>query len=104
MTNKEALIAAVSFSVPDNMLEKALLDRTLTGASTYTSANAEKVDMCVIDLLQRVLSEPDVTEGGYSIRFDRKAVEARLLYLARKYDQTGILNQLTPTVTGKSVW
>lgn len=104
MTNKEALIASVPFSVPDLMLDKTLLDHEITGATTYAAANAESIDMCVVDLLQWVLSQSDVTEGGYSIKFDRKAVEARLLYMARKYELTSILNELKPTVTGKSVW
>lgn len=104
MTNKEALIAVLRVSVPDNTLEKALLDQGVTGASTYSATNAQSIDLCAIDVLAGLLAEPDVSEGGYSIRYDRKAVTDLLLFLARKHNVTSVLNQLKPTVTGKSVW
>lgn len=99
MTNKEALIANVGFSVPDNMVEKAMIDNDVTGSETYVKANAESVDLCTIPILQRVLSEPDVAEGGYKINFDRSAVQARLDTLLDDYEI-----KAGPTVTGKSVW
>ena len=104
MTNKEALIAVLRVSVPDNTLEKALLDQGVTGASTYSAASAQIIDLCAIDVLVGLLSEPDVSEGGYSIRYDRKAVEQQVLFLAKKHNVTAVLNQLKPTVTSRSVW
>ena len=99
MTNKEALIANVGFSVPDNMLEKALTDNDITGSDAYTKDDAESIDLATIPVLKLVLSMPDVSEGGYSIRFDRASVEKRLESLLEENDMsTG------PTVTGKSVW
>jgi hypothetical protein len=99
VTNKEALIANVGFSVPDNMVEKAMIDNDVTGTTEYAKDAAESIDLCTIPILKRVLSEPDVSEGGYSIRFDRASVEKRLESLLEENDMsTG------PTVTGKSVW
>ena len=99
MTNKEALIANVGFSVPDNMVEKAMIDNDVTGATTYTSADAESIDLCTIPILKLVLSMPDVSEGGYRINFDRASAQKRLDDLLEDYEITK-----GPTVTGKSVW
>jgi hypothetical protein len=104
MTNKEALISELPFEVDDMMIEKSLIDNSVTGSSTYVADSAESIDLCVVKILQRLLSEPDITEGGYSKKFDRSAAEKRLLYLAKKYGMTDIVSDLTPTITSKSVW
>lgn len=104
MTNKEALIAEVPGNTPDGFIEKALVDNGVTGSDTYGTGDSEKIDYCVIAVLKRLLSDPDITEGGYSIRFDRGAVEKRLKYLVTQYGLTDILGDLKPTVTGRNVW
>lgn len=104
MTNKEALLAVLRISVPDNSLEKALTDREVTGGSTYTKDNAKNIDLCAIDIFQGLLTEPDVSEGDYSIKFDRDAVKEHLLLLAKKHDVTEILNEFKPSVTAGLLW
>src|SRR5262245_51810163 len=101
MTNKEALIAVVRVSVPDNSLEKAMIDNDVTGATAYVKTAEESIDKCAIAILEGILSDPDITEGGYSINFDRKAVEDRLSILKGKY---GLDDSLKPKVTSRSVW
>lgn len=104
MTIKEALIAVLRVNLPDNSLEKALLDQGITGSSTYTAADAKAVDYCAMDLLLGLLSEPDVSEGGYSVKYDRAAVLNYVKSLAKKHGREDILKGLVPTVTSKSVW
>jgi hypothetical protein len=104
MTNKDALIAELPFSVADNMLEKAMIDEAVTAGTAYQASAADGIDKCVVRILQRLLSEPDVSEGGFSQNFDRKAAEARLLYLARKHNLKEIVSSLTPSITSKSIW
>lgn len=104
MTNKEALIAVLRVNVPDNSLVKALLDHDVTDSSTYTKDNAKDIDLCAIDVLAGLLAEPDVTEGGYSINYDRAAVEKQLIFLAKKHNVTEILDRLKPTVKCIQVW
>lgn len=108
MTNKEALVATMQISVPDNSLELALINAGIDGTGTYTMAMQEQVEKCAIPLLYALYTEPDIQEGGYQVShpdFLRK-VRERLLYLAGKYNMTDILNVINPrpTVTGKSVW
>lgn len=104
MTNKEALVAVLRINLPDNSLDKALLDQAVTGAETYSAANAKSIDLCAIDLLVGLLSEPDVTEGGFSLKYDRAAVQKQVLFLAKKHGITSVVNQYTPKVTARNIW
>jgi hypothetical protein len=99
MTNKEALIAALQISVEDATLDKVLIDLDVIGSDTYSKDNATAIDKCAIEVLQGLLSMPDVSEGGYSVKYDRKAVEARLSYLSQK---TGVADPLKPTINDAS--
>lgn len=101
MTNKEALIAVLRVSVPDNSLEKAMIDNDVSGNEQYSKSAEKSIDLCAIDVLQGLLSEPDVSEGGYSINYDRDAVKERLAYLSEKND---LVDQLKPTVKARSLW
>lgn len=100
MTNKEALVAALMVSVSDNSLEKAMIDGGVTSAAQYTLSDAKAIDLCVINVLQSVLSSPNISEGGYSIEHDRPALQARLVQLQQKH---GLIST-GPKVKAKSVW
>lgn len=105
MTNKEALIATLQISgMPDNSLEKALADRGINSAGTYGSTQTAGLDQTTMDLLWGLLNQPDVSEGGYSIRYDSKSVLARLTFLANKYGNSDILIGLTPSVSSPKAW
>jgi hypothetical protein len=84
MTNKEALVAVIQISVNDNTLEKALLDQGITSSSNYTAANTSKIDIAAIAVLEGVRSAPDISEGGFSIRYDRPAIERKIEALKHK--------------------
>lgn len=84
MTNKEALTASLQVEFPDSSIDKALIDADITGTDTYTLANTKVIDEMAIELLQGLLSTPDVSEGDMSIKYDRKAVQARVDYLMGK--------------------
>lgn len=102
MTNKEALIAVLMVEVPDNSAEKALIDEDIIGEDEYDSSMSEEIDFCAIELLKGLLSSADVSEGGYSTRLDRKAIETRLSFLFGKY---GMENTLKPSIRdATSIW
>lgn len=101
MTNKAALVAVLQVSVPSDSADKVLLDAGIDGTATYSKDDASAIDLAAIDVLQGLLSTPDVTEGGYSIHFDRNAVQARLQYLCNK---NGVSNPGAPVVKGVSPW
>ncbi len=101
MTKKEALSAVLQVTVPDNTLEKALLDQDITGADAYTADDATEIDLAAIAVLEGLLSVADVSEGGFSIKYDRKSIESRLYYLSSKH---GLVAKGQPTISSKAVW
>lgn len=108
MTNKEALAAKLIATVPDNTLEVALIDGEVDPAATYSKANKEAIEKVELEVLYGLFTAQDVSEGGYSVShpdFLRK-VKERIIYLAKTYGRTDILDAIDPkpTVTSKSVW
>lgn len=108
MTKKEALSATLMVTVPDASLELALINAEINGSLTYTKADQEAIEKCAIPLLYGLFTDPDISEGDYSKShpdFLRK-IRERLLYLAKKYSVTEVLDALaaTPTITSKSAW
>jgi hypothetical protein len=110
MTIKEAFIAELDeTSVSDATIEKTLLDNTLTGSVTYSATDDQKkgIDLCIVDVLYRLYTRNDITEGGFTKShpdFLRK-IEARLLYLAKKYGVTEVLDAIqkaAPTINDAS--
>lgn len=102
MNNKEALAAVVSISgVSDSLLSKSLLDASIDGTELYTTVNREGIDKVAIEVLKSMLSVASISEGGFSISYDREAIKGRLTMLASQY---GIDTGISPTVRGKNVW
>lgn len=81
-----------------------MLDRDIIPGDEYKKENAEAIDLCAIELLAGLLAEPDISEGGFSVKYDRNAIKDRLLILAKKHNATEILDQYRPSVTSRSVW
>jgi hypothetical protein len=84
MTNKEALQAVVQVSLDDNVLVKALLDQAITSTDNYTAAVSSSIDIAAIAVLEGLLSTPNISEGGYSVNYDRAAIQKRVDGLKRK--------------------
>jgi hypothetical protein len=99
MTNKEALVAVVQVSVDDNVLEKALLDQTITSSETYAAIKSSNINKAAIDVLEGLLSRADVSEGGFSEKFDRSAIEKRL---NRLYEKEGLTSTSQAVIIDRS--
>lgn len=74
MTVKEALISTVNFPLPENRIEKSLIDAGLSGQATYGQSDAQAVDMCMAGLLLTLITSPDVTEDDVSIKLPSREV------------------------------
>lgn len=99
MINREALQAVLAVTVDSRAVEKALFDADLEPGETYSSSSKDKINACAIEVLEGILSQPDISEGGYSIKYDRSAVKLRLDALRAK---TG--TSATPKIAGLNVW
>jgi hypothetical protein len=81
MTNREALTAALQVEFPDASIELALINSGLDGTAVYAQGNKGAVNLMALDLLRGLLTTPDITEGGMSIKYDRNAVLKRVASL-----------------------
>lgn len=106
MIVKEALVAVIGIPVDENLVEVAIIDQGLLGNQEYTKSHAPFVGKAAVDVLLSIWSQPDVTEGGYSVKYDRNAVKDRLVFLARKYDRADVIAQVdvVPTISSPQVW
>ncbi len=93
MTNTEALAAVVQIEqIPANAYEKALEDAGLIGGVIYSSIYKDSVNTAAIAVLSGLLYT-SISEGGYSISFDRQAVQNKIASLGGG-----------PKVRGLNVW
>lgn len=85
MTIKEALKSTVDYPLPDDRIEKALIDAGLSGDATYTQTNEKDVDVCMIGLLLTICTTGSISEGGYSISMSDKdsLLKVRSLLLSK---------------------
>lgn len=88
MTLRQAIQMAIQVEADDLLLEKALLDVQEDGGvdleASYSKQHADLVDLAAIEAIKALLSIPDITEGGYSVKYDRKTMQARLTMLEKK--------------------
>ena len=79
MTNLEAFKSLIEFSYTnDNLFTKLLLDRAITGSTTYAATAAQDIDLALADLYLYLAQHPDITEGKLSIKWNYDAlIQAR---------------------------
>lgn len=100
MTIREALKEVVVFEVSELALDKALIDAGLTGTDNYDTVTAQDIDLAALPLLRRLVLQADITEGGYSIKYDRNAV----LKLIASIENTYGIYDAGNAVRGVNVW
>jgi hypothetical protein len=100
MTNKEALIAVLGVSVPDLSADKVLLDAEITGADTYSAENEKSIATCAVKLLYGLLL-PNISEGGYSISYNRDAIKDKIAYLSKQYELDDVSK---PSIKSRNAW
>lgn len=88
MTTLEALQAMIELD-NDNLLAKALADRSLNGTETYSATYTVSVELACADVCDALLAYPDFSEGGLSIRFDKAGLTALRDKLYAKHGVTG---------------
>jgi len=86
LTNKQAVVSAFAFEVPDNLVEKVMLDRSVTEGDNYDSTLQEDVDLCIADVCLSLVNLASESEGGLSIVFDNKKLMNLRTQLLRKWD------------------
>jgi ribosome maturation protein Sdo1 len=103
MTIKEALTSTVNFSIPENRIEKALIDADLTGSSVYSKSDEQAVDTCMEGLLLTLITSADVTEDDVSVKLPSRDVLMKVrASLIQKWEPVVAVTK--PTVKQVRFW
>lgn len=73
MTIKKALISTVNFTIPDDRIEKALIDADLDGNAIYDKTAEKAIDLCMAGLLLTLMTSADITEDDVSIKLPERS-------------------------------
>jgi len=82
MTVKQAILSFPGLSdIPDNFIEKLMLDRSLSGVAEYSVSLKGETELCAADCYMFLLNSPDFTEGGLSITLKRNEMKSTAIRL-----------------------
>jgi len=89
-------------SIDANELESLLLLNSIAVDEVYSADNAEKASKALYSIIPELLAMPDITEGGFSMKFNREGI---LAYYSLLCKELGLENKLAvkqPKVKNKS--
>ncbi len=103
LTNKEAVLAAFNFEIPNDLVEKAMIDRALSGTANYTLSFQQAVDLTIADVCLQLVNAASESEGSnYSITYDSKKLMDLRTELMKKHGLESELN-IGSTIRSRSV-
>lgn len=106
LTNKKSLIAAIAFNypIPDDAIEKALIDSDIDGDGNYTKVDEKQIDLCAAGLIVGILTgATSMSEGGFSISMsDREALRKTRSFLLLKWGEADIMDTSVPKISDAS--
>ena len=105
LTNKEAILAPFNFEVPERLVEKAMIDRSVKGSANYSTTNTETVELTTADICLLLVNAASESEGSnYSITYDAtKLVDLRASIL-RKYGVEDEESYVGGKISKKTPW
>ena len=89
----QAKLSRYNIDLTEAELDAAITDQGLVSSDQYTSSASTSSLKVIASVIPELLLAPDITEGGYSIKFDRAAVTAYYKLLCA---QLGIDDRLNP--------
>jgi hypothetical protein len=75
MTNLQALQAMLEYE-NDNLLTKALTDRSVSGTATYAASAQKSVELAAADIYLILLNHPEFKEGSKYVKYTRESLIA----------------------------
>lgn len=107
MTVKQAIQSFPGLTdIPDNFLEKLMLDRALNGAQEYAASLKGVTELCAADAMMFMLNSPDFSEGGLSITLKRGEMKrsAAALYRANGEGSKADLTEIGKGISRPTKW
>lgn len=94
----QAKLASFNVELSDLELKALLVDNGINELDDYETKAAKKA---LVGIIPEILLKPDITEGGFSIKWDKGAIEK---YYGMLCKELGLKNQLIqqPKVVNKS--
>lgn len=106
MNIKTALKNVIGFPLPEDTLDKVLIDASLTGSDDYSVANKRAIDLCAIELFLFLLTSADIKDLDFARTLPSEGkLKTAYRILTSKCEVPNLIDdQLAPTVEGRSPW
>jgi len=89
----QAKLSRYNIDLTEAELEVAISEQGLVSSDPYTSEVSTKTLKVIAGVLPELLLAPDITEGGYSIKYDKTAV---LAYYKMLCADLGLPDKVSP--------
>lgn len=82
---------SLGIGLSDAQLDAFMLSVFVDPLGEVDASNVKSLDISYLGIILSILVKPDITEGGYSIKFDRKAI---MSWYGAEASRLGIKNEL----------
>lgn len=96
----QAKLDRYNIELSEAEIDAILAYNDLVGPDTYSSSASRAVKLAIVKCIPELLLQPDITEGGFSRKFDKAAVIA---YYSMLCKELGVEDQLTPKPNLKNI-
>lgn len=104
MTNKEAFRSVIQIaSVDDNTLDLGLIEAGIDASATFEAGKLKDLEIAAVPVLQSLMAITSNSEGGFSQSMNKDAINARLLFIAKKNGLTDLLSQVSDVPVIKDI-
>lgn len=101
LTQKEAVLSFFGFEIPENLVDKAIIDRGVLPDSPYTTGDTENVELAVADIAGSLVTLASEKEGDFAVTYDSGRMAKLQSDLLRKH---GATDSSTGQINAKSLW
>lgn len=93
MTFMDAIRANPTFKdLPVDLLEVAFINRGVESSDDYTESGLKNLELVTADVYVEVAGQPDIKEGGLSLKFNPTLLLGRARNIYLKYEDSKIDN------------
>jgi hypothetical protein len=98
----KATLTRYNIDLSDAEVDAALIDQGLNPVNQYTADASRPTKLAIVEIIPGLLLSPDITEGGYAVKWDRGAVKAYYSLLCSQLGKPDLLSPAQPKIRSKS--
>lgn len=95
----QAKLERYNIELTEAEIDAILADNELVGTDNYSSTVSTPIKLAIVKCIPELLLQPDITEGGFSRKFDKAAI---ISYYSMLCKELGVEDQLSPKPTLKN--